>query len=1094
MPASPPTFARFRNVFAALLVGVVLVLSLLLLSSEQPQAASGQAGAAGGSGTLSVEEQLWQLRNLGKAFYENPTTQKEAVDTFKQAYTLAPNSVRERLNYGLALLHAGSTEEGVKELLAVQQAAPEIPNSWFVLGVHYRKSGEDEKALAQFSQMEKLVPNEPKTQYNLGVLLKQKGDNAGAIQRFERAAELEPSLAAPHFQLFNMYRLAGEREKANARLALFREIKKQQEGAVIPEDMDWSDYAEIYDPVDPAVAQGDVAGVPRLEFAVTQLAGKADADTAASLVFDAMGDGAPALLVWSSEGVKVFEGGTKPMETSALSALKQVRDVSAADFDNDGLVDLCVLTPGGVHLLRNTKGAFVPLGSSPAQAGDFAKSLWLDYDHDYDLDLILVGRQSAVVRNQGEAGFVPQPAAIPFVAGEALSAVALRQIPDSKAFDFIVSYANRKGVLYKDRLGGAYEARDLDEVPAGAHHLLAADVTSDGALDLAFLHGKQATLVENRRGRWAVRKTIPAGAGFLFADFANLAVQDWLADGVLLANDKAAFNQSRELARPVMDRAFAAADFNQDGKLDLAGVNAGGDLYVALNRTETANRWLRVRLTGVKAPKAARGTVVEVKAGGRYQKHVYEAAPLHIGIRGYAKVDTIRITWPNGLIQNEMNKETNAAYAFEEAQRLSGSCPMIFTWNGREFTFITDVLGVAPLGAKSGDGSYFPTNSDEYVWIDGEQLHARDGKLSVRITEELGEVSYLDQLQLIAVDHPAEVDLFSNEKWKSPPYPEFRLFGAERRLYPSKATSQGQEVLGALRARDQVYVDNFQRNFQNVAEMHALELDFGPVAQGNRAFLVLNGWVDWADGSTFLAQEQAGKSLTPPYLQVRNAKGAWQTVIDDLGMPSGKTKTLAVDLTGKFLTANREVRIVTNMCVFWDEIFLGEDAAAPTMKLTPLPALSAALRYHGFSTSIIHPQRKKPEHFLYEPTTVLSYWNPTSGNYTRYGDVLALIQEPDDRLAIMGAADEVALEYDAKAAPPLPKGWKRDYLLRVEGWAKDADANTGFGHSVEPLPFRKMSRYPYPAGERYPKDKALEDYRREYNTRPALRYTRPLTR
>lgn len=1091
MPDSQPSVARFRNVFAVLLLGVVLIFSLLLIFSEEPKASSNQSGS---TATPSLEEQLWQLRNLGKAFYENPTTQKEAVDTFKQAYALAPNSVRERLNYGLALLHAGDTEAGVAELLAVEKASPEIPNPWFVLGVHYRKSGEDDKALAQFEQMEKLVPNEPKTQYNLGVLLKQKGDTAGAIRRFERAAELDPSLAAPHFQLFNMYRLAGEREKANARLAIFREIKKQQEGAVIPEDMDWSDYAEIYDPIDPAVAQGDAATLPRLEFAVSQLSGQADPATAGSLVFDALGDGKPSLLVWSSAGIQVFQSGTKPLPSPALGALKNVRDVSAADFDNDGLVDLCVLTPAGAHLIRNNGGAFTPLAGGPSQPGDFAKSLWLDFDHDYDLDLILVGRQSLVLRNQAEAGFVAQPAAIPFVAAEAVGAVALRQIPDSKAFDFVVSYANRPGVLYKDRLGGAYVARDLPELPAGSTHLVAADFTSDGALDLAFLQGTQATLVENRRGTWSVRKTVPAGAGFLFADFGNLATQDLLADGVLLANHRSSFSQSREISRPMVDRALAAADFDQDGKLDLAGVNARGEIYLSQNLTPIPNRWLRVRLTGVKAPKAARGAVVEVKAGGRYQKLVYEAAPLHLGIRGYAKVDTIRITWPNGLIQNEMNKETNAAYSFEEAQRLSGSCPMIFTWNGREFTFITDVLGVAPLGAKSGDGSYFPTNSDEDVWIEGEHLQPRDGQLSIRITEELGEVSYLDHLQLIAVDHPANLGIFTNEKWKSPPYPEFRLFGTERRIYPTKARSDGADVLAALRARDQIYVDNFPRNFQNVAAMHSLELDFASAAADNRAFLVLNGWVDWADGSTFLAQEQAGKSLTPPYLQVRNAQGKWQTVIADMGMPSGKTKTLAVDLTGKFLTANREIRIVTNMCVFWDEIFLGEDASTPAVKLTPLPALSAVLRYHGFSTSIIHPERKKPEHFLYQPTTVLSFWNPTSGYYTRYGDVRSLIQEPDDRLAIMGAADEVALEFDATAAPPLPNGWKRDYLLRVEGWAKDADANTGFGQSVEPLPFRKMSRYPYPAGENYPNDKALQAYRREYNTRPALRFTRPLAR
>ncbi|MCW5964773.1 MAG: VCBS repeat-containing protein [Bryobacterales bacterium] len=1045
--------------------------------------------------TAASEEELWQLRNLGKAFYENPTTQKEAVETFRKALTLAPGSVREKLNYGLALMHAGDTEEGTKLLQEVQRQQPNLPHPWFVLGVHYRKSGEEELAIAQFERMAALAPDEPKTQYNLGVLYKQLGDNERAIRQFERAAELEPTLAAPHFQLFNMYRLAGDRDKANTRLATFKEIKAAQEGAVIPEDMDWSDYAEIYDPVDPVVAATDQMPPPRLIAANEQIGSGVDPATARSLVLDATGDGKPSLVVWWKQGVRLYLEGSKALESAALASFKQVHDVAAADFDNDGLTDLVVLTSSGAHLLRNTGGDFQPQGPALAQQTAFTKAIWLDYDHDYDLDLILLGDRPAVFRNQGAAGFQAQPNAIGFVPGKAIDAAIIRQIPDSKAMDFVVSYSNRAGVLYKDRLGGSFEARNLPEVPANASQFQVADFDHNGTLDLAFLDGLHVTLLSNFRGTWALHKKLPANGSFLLADFAALSVHDLLTDGVLLDGDGAAYTQSREASNLPERFALAAADFDGDGRLDVAGVTPQGTIVRSLNQTEGAGRWLRITLKGVKAPALAKGSVVEVKAGPRYQKFLYTGAPLHVGVRASEKVDTIRITWPHGLIQNEMNQATSQAYRYEEAQRLSGSCPMIFTWNGRKFTFITDVLGVAPLGAKSGDGSYFPTNSDEYIWIDGEHLRERNGNLEIRITEELGEVSYLDMLELIAVDHPVDVDVFSNEKWKSPPYPEFRLYGTNSRRYPVRAYSQGQDVLAAVAKRDQVYVDNFKRNFQNVAEMHALELDFGSVATDNRAFLVLNGWVDWADGSTFLAREQEGDGgLVPPYLQVRDAKGKWQTVIDDLGMPSGKTKTLAVDLTGKFLSASREVRIVTNLCVFWDEVFLGEDAAAPTVKLTPLSAREATLGYHGFSTSIIHPERKKPEHSEYEPTTPVSYWNPTKGNYTRYGDILRLITDVDDRFAIMGSADEVRLAYRASDAPPLPNGWKRDYLLRVEGWAKDADANTAFGDSVEPLPFRSMSQYPYPPTERYPDTPSHREYRETMNTRPALLYTRPLAR
>ena len=74
----------------------------------------------------------------------------------------------------------------------------------------------------------------------------------------------------------------------------------------------------------------------------------------------------------------------------------------------------------------------------------------------------------------------------------------------------------------------------------------------------------------------------------------------------------------------------------------------------------------------------------------------------------------------------------------EEAQRLSGSCPMIYTWNGEEFEFITDVLGVAPLGAAAGDGKTFPVDHDEHIQIAAESLQPRDdGQYEILIVEEL---------------------------------------------------------------------------------------------------------------------------------------------------------------------------------------------------------------------------------------------------------------------------------------------------------------------------------------------------------------------
>jgi hypothetical protein len=512
------------------------------------------------------------------------------------------------------------------------------------------------------------------------------------------------------------------------------------------------------------------------------------------------------------------------------------------------------------------------------------------------------------------------------------------------------------------------------------------------------------------------------------------------------------------------------------------------------NETETSNGWLRVALQGVKNLKLAYGSKIELKAGSHYQKRTYLGQPIVFGMRGYKEAETVRTAWANGLIQNEVHQAANKAYTYKEAQRLSGSCPMIFTWDGKSFNFLTDVLGVAPLGASSGDGNYFPVDHDEYVQIPGESMVPKDGNYEIHITEELREVSYLDRIQLIAVDHPATTAIYTNDKFKSPPFPDFRLYGVTRAIHPKSARDdKGADVLPLLLKKDKRYPDSFSRDYTGVASLHHLDLDFGNAAAANKAVLVLSGWVDWADGSTFLAASQETKEgLILPYLQVKNAKGEWQTVIQDMGIPAGKPKTISVDLTGKFLTASREVRIVTNLCVYWDEIFLSEETGTPDTVLTPADARFADLHFRGFSKPVIHPERKQPENFVYSQVSPVSTWNPTAGNYTRYGDVRELVGSIDDRMVIMGAGDEVTLKFDAKSFPALKPGWKRDFLLMVDGWAKDADANTAFAKTVEPLPFHGMSAYPYPSTEQYPGDAAHREYQEKYNTRPALRLLRPL--
>jgi len=916
-------------------------------------------------------ERLTEIRNLGKAFYENPTTHKESVAEFAKAVALNPGEARDRLNYGLALLRAGSTVEGMAELERVQKQSPELPHTWFNLGVQWKKAGETEKALGQIRRFVELAPGDAPGQYNLGVLLKQAGDGDGAAAAFRKTAELDGRLFGPHFQLFNLYRQAGKAEEAKRELETFQRLKKEREGDPIPEDLEWSWYSEILDEPEPV---GAVSAV-KASFADAVTGYAMDGKTAR---LTAVKEG---VLAESAAGVAVVARTGKVIWQAGPPAV----GAAAGDANNDGVTDLAVLSSGGVAVrLGPGFGSGVSVDT-----GVFVSALWLDYDHDYDQDLLLLGERSKLLRNEGDRGFVEQR--FPFGEGKALRAYTLRVEADSKALDVAIAYSNGEYVLYRDQLGGVYKA----ERPVRAGLTPPFDRKNRGVYELT--------------GSFA-------------------AAGDWNGDGVL---------------EPV-EGAVAA-----DG-LDQWAVNAKGMLVRRRNTTAIPN-WITVQLEGVKNAKLAAGAEVEVKAGRLYQKRFYTGAPLTFSLGARTTADTVRITWPNGLIQNEVRQAGRKAYVYKEAQRLSGSCPHIWTWNGREFEYITDVLGVAPLGASAGDGKYFPTDHDEYIQIPGAAMQPRDGKYEVRITEELAEVAYLDQVELVAVDHAAEESLYVSDKFQAPPFPEFRLYGVRKKLAGKRVGNMW---------------------------------DFGAGAP-RKGLLVLRGWVDWADGSTFLqaAQTRDGQ-LQFPRLEAQLADGTWKTVVEDMGLPAGKPKWIVVPV--KDLPSGR-LRIVSNLDVHWTEAFLTPDASVPVHRMRTVGMRSAELRFRGFSGVTIDPERREPERFHYGQVAASSMWNPTPGMYTRYGDVAGLVDRIDDRLVVMGSGDEMVLRFDADL-PPVPAGWKREFLLKVDGWAKDRDPNTAHSQTVEPLPHHRMTTYPYPSHEPHPGGAWMA----ETLTRPALRLMRPL--
>src|SRR6185437_7107212 len=162
-------------------------------------------------------------------------------------------------------------------------------------------------------------------------------------------------------------------------------------------------------------------------------------------------------------------------------------------------------------------------------------------------------------------------------------------------------------------------------------------------------------------------------------------------------------------------------------------------------------------------------------------------------------------------------------------------------------------------------------------------------------------------------------------------------------------------------------------------------------------------------------------------LDVRDSSGAWRTAIADVGFPVGRPQTIVVDLANVWRSSSRQVRIRTNMRIYWDQISVasapvasasGASALRRKLLITRLDPRSADLHWRGFSEEI-SPDGREPFGYDYDRVTAMSPWKVMAGRYTREGDVRALVERTDDMFVISQPGDEIALSFDAAALPPL---------------------------------------------------------------------------
>ncbi len=802
------------------------------------------------------------------------------------------------------------------------------------------------------------------------------------------------------------------------------------------------------------------------------------------------------------------------------------------DFDNDGKTDLAVFGYQTLKLWKNNgDGSFSDVTEKtglPAKYSSWAMTAaWVDADHDGDLDLFVgnfadlsqfpnkdaaifpddfAGEENRLFQNNGiQAGgvtFSDITAKAGLGSGKnKTTAIIPTDYNNQRDIDFLVVNYGSPAQLFSNQRDGSFKeiAASVGINFSGkAFGAGAGDLNKDNFTDfyLPNAGGKDALFLSDGRGSFTATQIEGDSLAAQIADFDN----DGLLDVVTRTKEGSTVRRGlgNSLAAPVAVSNFksqnstslALGDFNNDGGIDFIGFGEGGAL-AALKSQGFGKNFSRLQLAGKTSNRSAVGVKAELRSGSLRQKlELYSASPapaatgIVFGLGFRTSVDALSLFWPAGILQSELAIKTGDNQ-IDELDRKGTSCPLLYAWNGSQYSFVTDFLGGSAIGAREPGNVWSYPDTDEYIRVTGEQLREKNGLLSLRMNNQLEEVIFFDEVKLLAVDHPAENEIYPNERlMPERPYPSFKLYSVEAPRPPLAAIDdKGRDILPLIKDIDRHYPEDFEKlKFKGYAQEHAIELDLGNVSQAKQVLLLLTAWIDYADSTANLAAAQAGVNIVPPYVQVKNDRGQWQTVIPQMGFPAGLPKTMTVDLTGKFLCADSRVRIVTSMRIYWDQILVDTSGGASPMKITKLSPASADLRWRGFPREY-SPDGRKPLIYDYSVIEPFAPWKAHLGNYTRFGDVRELLLAADDMYVVTRNGDEIQVDFDARKLPALPKDWKRTYLVFADGFGKDMDINSARPETIGELPFHGMKSYPYSPTDAYPNDKRHREYLQRYNTR-----------
>jgi len=1118
---------NIRSMYPAALQLLLSVLVALIPLSAWPDEKPPDRATAG------------MLNNLGVA-YMNQQRMDKAIEEFDRALTADPELTVAELNKGIALLNLQNLAEAEAALKAAAAKDPTNPRVWYNLGLLRRSEGKPAEAIEAFQRVLAIDPNDPDTHYFLGTMYSQQQQYDKAIVEFEAALRLKPLHASAEFGLARALQRLGKTDAAREHLQTFEHLTKTNVSS--PMTLTYGEQGRYSTAQEAVTQQPKVGPMIPVTFVAQAMAPPTTSQVANGLgggicMLDVTGDGNFDLVVIGSgeHAIHVYHnvGGRKwkelPPQQTGLDASGTGISCAVGDFDNDRRNDVAVALSDRVLLFRNLGGKFADVTKSTGiiPVNRPAGLTFIDYDHDGDLDLFVAGEaiggqtgatSNVLWRNNGNGTFTNWTAETGLGGGGTTISATLSDINNDRAVDLLVTGSGEATTIWLNPREGRFTPMPLYNhaglPPTVGIYVF--DFNKDGWMDVAVTHAGApgVTLWRNVEGKRFERVPLPVsdvtrGWGVTAIDFDN---DGWLDLAVVL---ETARGPELRVLRNLGDQGFedvstklglnkvklrdprsviaADVDNNNDGDLVVSQLN---DAPVVLhNEGGNHNRALRISFKGLADNKTGLGTKVEVFAGPLWQKWEVAGAAGYMsqgppeilaGLGRNDHADIVRMLWPTGVLQDEIEVEANKPVTFTEIDRRGSSCPTLFVWNGEKYEFISDVIGAAVIGHWISPTAKNAADPDEWIKIDGSKLKARDGYFSVRFGEPMEEVNFIDQVRLVAVDHPAGTDVYPDERFlDDPPFASGAPVLTSAPHPPAGAwDDHGQDVLALLRARNHHYVRDFTNlQFAGFANMHSLTLDLGPWTPQSPLRLFLHGFIEYFSASSMYAAWQAGLQPVSPFIEAQMPDGSWKRVVDDMGFPAGLPRTITVDLTGKLPPRTQRIRITTNLQIYWDQILVDNGPEqSDRIRMTELPLASATLAFRGYPRQVDDATPGDLTYY-YEQASTTGPFSQFRGSYTRYGDVTSLLTRVDDRFVVFGTGEDIDAEFSAVSLPPPAEGWTRDYFFYANGFVKDMDFYEAAPFTVADMPFHAMTAYPYPAAQHYPDDETATAYRLDWNDR-----------